>query len=443
MGSLKRKMVCLLMVGAPFGAIKAKKTSSETSNKSLQEADGTPTGAEAKIASRTRAQDTEAQPSLSPLIQLFERCKRKTYNNTISIKWVVEEIQKRRKPLYPSFVQQVQELSTLDEGMASFLLVLAMVFGEDALVEKIASSEKVNWFDDASIGFPVTHYAVWLGRLPYLQVCVQNGAEINTDDFKGRTLLMLAAALNDKEIVNWFLKQESIQIDAVDYIGKTAWHYACEHNHLGVAELLPSGSPVQQEASDQEEEEEQSEYLEKKDEYSEDSEEVSDYIPVNGEYSDEDEEYNTQKQQSKKDKSNGKENSEDSEEIFDHGPVSKEYSDEDEKYNTQKQQSEKDKSNGKDYSDEGEEDDQASQLPSWLTQSTNISPRSQFSIRHPSRDSSEDKRCDEMIRKSSKLSQFGQKRRPQQPSEVEESQSKTSVERPKQAEPKDEVTKSQ
>ncbi|MFC2720545.1 MAG: ankyrin repeat domain-containing protein, partial [Bacteroidota bacterium] len=63
----------------------------------------------------------------------------------------------------------------------------------------------------------------------------KNGIE--TTDPEGRTALINAAFYNNIDLLEWLINQEA-DINAKDYIGYTALHFACQEGHIDSVKLL-------------------------------------------------------------------------------------------------------------------------------------------------------------------------------------------------------------
>ena len=63
----------------------------------------------------------------------------------------------------------------------------------------------------------------------------KNGIE--TIDSEGRTALINAAFYNNIDLLEWLINQGA-DIDAKDYIGYTALHFACQEGHIDSVKFI-------------------------------------------------------------------------------------------------------------------------------------------------------------------------------------------------------------
>jgi len=89
------------------------------------------------------------------------------------------------------------------------------------------------------------HLAASRGKTPFVQVLVDNGADVNIKNEElNQTPLQLAAALGYTDIVK-ILIEKSCDIDAKDFKGKTALELAIEHGNTEIANLLSPNQSVE------------------------------------------------------------------------------------------------------------------------------------------------------------------------------------------------------
>ena len=77
------------------------------------------------------------------------------------------------------------------------------------------------------------------GNLKKVKQLLEEGADVNVKDEKGRTALMFASWYSHKEVVKQLL-EKGADVDAEDIYGKTALMYASEKGHKEIVELLKS-----------------------------------------------------------------------------------------------------------------------------------------------------------------------------------------------------------
>ena len=77
------------------------------------------------------------------------------------------------------------------------------------------------------------------GGIEEVQAAINNGADVNEEDYSGTTGLMSALANSQNNVVQLLLEQPQIDINKVDQDGSSALHWALYgDNHEGLAALL-------------------------------------------------------------------------------------------------------------------------------------------------------------------------------------------------------------
>jgi ankyrin repeat protein len=87
------------------------------------------------------------------------------------------------------------------------------------------------------------YYAAREGKLNVLQILVESGAYINTEDKYGQTCIFYAIKEGHYEIVE-YLVQKGADINKVDKKKLTPYTFALKHNKIRIADLLVSSGVV-------------------------------------------------------------------------------------------------------------------------------------------------------------------------------------------------------
>lgn len=76
-----------------------------------------------------------------------------------------------------------------------------------------------------------------LGNIETVKFLIDNGADVNTQDEKGKTALMIASEMNDMELVK-LLIEKGADIDKRDKVDKSAFLYARDSKANAIRKLL-------------------------------------------------------------------------------------------------------------------------------------------------------------------------------------------------------------
>ncbi|MEA3498220.1 MAG: ankyrin repeat domain-containing protein [Campylobacterota bacterium] len=76
-----------------------------------------------------------------------------------------------------------------------------------------------------------------------LEILLRNGADVNTKDEKGFSLLMSCAKNNDIESI-YVLLSYNVSLNSKDFFSFTALDYAIKENHLDVVKLLVNSGAI-------------------------------------------------------------------------------------------------------------------------------------------------------------------------------------------------------
>ncbi|KAJ5288331.1 hypothetical protein PENANT_c098G05098 [Penicillium antarcticum] len=98
--------------------------------------------------------------------------------------------------------------------------------------------------EDDNVRDHLLHRAVKVGFHDIIALLVTHGANPNTRNRNGQSLLHQAAERGDKEVLQHLLTYEQTSADARDRFGRTAFHIAAEHGQKSIARLLLTCSAV-------------------------------------------------------------------------------------------------------------------------------------------------------------------------------------------------------
>ncbi len=118
-------------------------------------------------------------------------------------------------------------------------LVNGLILSSMQAADKKQFSDAVN---NQSLLSTTPSEAAQSGSLRSIMAFLSIGADVNTRNDSGKTLLHLAAEYGHKPLVEYLLTVEGIEINAVaaegDFEGYTALHFAVLNNELDIARLL-------------------------------------------------------------------------------------------------------------------------------------------------------------------------------------------------------------
>ena len=80
------------------------------------------------------------------------------------------------------------------------------------------------------------------GNVDHIRLLATNGVDVSLGDYDDRTPLHLAACKGNTAVLEYLLRQETVNVNAVDRFGGTPHGDALRHNKMGAAALLEESS---------------------------------------------------------------------------------------------------------------------------------------------------------------------------------------------------------
>jgi ankyrin repeat protein len=106
------------------------------------------------------------------------------------------------------------------------------------VVQFLCEKLVVNINEVSNDGFTALHYACWGDMIEIARYLVKFGCNRAMKSKNGYTAFHLAARCANLSIVEYFLDEELVNLDAVDDDGCTALHHACYEGHIDLVRLL-------------------------------------------------------------------------------------------------------------------------------------------------------------------------------------------------------------
>ncbi|MDR1590670.1 MAG: ankyrin repeat domain-containing protein [Puniceicoccales bacterium] len=152
-------------------------------------------------------------------------------------KEIIADLERDCEKFKQDFNRQVALGHNLSIGYRDALFIVAMIWSDRDSMEKLVNV-KIDWNDDLFMGWPASHYAVFLKRHDYLQFCFNHGAHPNDRNSKRYTLLMAIVEQGDVGMLKAALKFNEIDFFFRDINGKSALDYAFERGNSKIIALL-------------------------------------------------------------------------------------------------------------------------------------------------------------------------------------------------------------
>ncbi len=107
---------------------------------------------------------------------------------------------------------------------------------KEAIEQSLAKGADIN--ETNAYGWTPLMHAARVGNLDVFKLLLEKGADTHLQDDNGRTALMKAILAGHLEIVKIILLQNNIDVNTVDFMNRTALHWAVTRGRKEIAQLL-------------------------------------------------------------------------------------------------------------------------------------------------------------------------------------------------------------